>query len=205
MAIQEPPCLWIKKYEKERDRQSEIWWCGFLPCSSPHACWVQSPPLPRRVSPWIKTRNCLQIKNNNNNNSHHQKWIEIFMIQLFVQCVFYIAISPAAAAETNGIRDTYTKSAFNLQFRALFRKIDSRYGVRMENRLKEREIYEKTCRKNERNLVDFICMSCSTRTSFTQLTTAILIHFSLHWVVNRLCWADATVVAAHFSGNIHIR
>lgn len=67
------------------------------------------------------------------------------MAQLFVQCVFYIALGPTAPAsakkQTLEQQICYTKSAFNLQFCALFREIDSRCGMCMRHEKKRTRFY----------------------------------------------------------------
>lgn len=77
------------------------------------------------------------------------------MAQLFIKCIFYIA--PALQNK----RKRYTKSAFNLQFHALFWKIDWRCGVYMKRTWKKNnnKIY---MQENEQFKRFYICMSCST-------------------------------------------
>lgn len=174
--------------------------CGgavFLSYSLLHACWVQPPlPSPQRRTPWSKARNCLQIKNMNttqrqHSNNRHQKWIEIFMAQLFVQCVFYIVLRlfvPCPPKQALGHICRYKKVLLICNSVLYSGKVDSRCGVCMKH---EKERGRKWLVQKKRTrfyLHELQQQQQHTNVrSFTQLTMAIPIHVSLLWVVNRLC------------------
>lgn len=143
----------------------------------------------------------------------------IYGLTFPVQCVFYIALRSFASLPVKTIARSYDATyrdvlyvqkvllicSFVLYFGKLIR------GAVCACNMRKKEEEKSTFTHAEKTNVDFICMSCSSaRTSFTQLTTAIPIHVSLLWVVNRLCWAAAAaaavsvaVAAAYFPCNVH--